>query len=555
MKLKRWQKITAVVVAACLVVGGVAGVCLWKFGKKEPVVAPVAVPDSLIANADGSYGGSLDAAKYGVGAPKNGEYNVKDSAYYIAPDFYNLPSTEQRIILPQFKSYQQTMQDSSGIACLLMVLNQMGQDVKTTHTELALTERYEKVNGTTVYKNGTTAEGLAALVADLGLGYETTCGTDNLPFLPDASRNNVQILARDLFREALEAGKFVLVRYQSPTGYGWKLVIGYDTMGNVKNTQSQSESDAGGDDVLIFAEPNDGADHLQDGYATERMQDFAAWWRKMEINGVLTERHSYLIIDPHREITFDRKPVDTAAKQTLYDIHLPLNPDGTYGGTRDAGKYGSITSGRGWWNHPNQLYYKVSDFYNMGSEGSRILLKNYTVLQQTMHSSCGVCAVNSIRSYFGETEAPYDMEESYVEFYESNVPEGAIKGRGTTVDGHKLALEKLGYKVESGLSRLGEEPQFPTYESYVAFMTGHLKAGRPIAISTNFGSGHFLTVIGYDDMGTDYIYDDVFITADSCDYWDGYQDGYNVFSAYKFYTQHTNGGYYNIHAHVVLYKK
>jgi hypothetical protein len=86
-------------------------------------------------------------------------------------------------------------------------------------------------------------------------------------------------------------------------------------------------------------------------------------------------------------------------------------------------------------------------------------------------------------------------------------------------------------------------------------MKGHLQAGRPIAISTNFGSGHYLTIIGYDDMGTDYIYDDVFITADSSDYWDGYQDGYNVFAGYKFYTQHTNGSYYNIHAHIVLFKK
>jgi hypothetical protein len=267
------------------------------------------------------------------------------------------------------------------------------------------------------------------------------------------------------------------------------------------------------------------------------------------------ETYSYLIVDPHREITFDLKPVDRTVTQTLYDIHLPKNPDGTYGGTRNAGKYGNITSGNGWWNHPETPYYKISDFYNMGSEGSRVLLKNYTVLQQTMHSSCGVCAVNSIRSYYGETESPYEMEESYVKHYESNVPENAIKGRGTTIDGHKLALELLGYKTEGGLSRQGDEPKFPTYESYVTYMKGHLQAGRPIAISTNFGSGHYLTIIGYDDMGTDYIYDDVFITADSCDYWDGYQDGYNVFAGYKFYTQHTNGSYYNIHAHIVLFKK
>ena len=76
-----------------------------------------------------------------------------------------------------------------------------------------------------------------------------------------------------------------------------------------------------------------------------------------------------------------------------------------------------------------------------------------------------------------------------------------------------------------------------------------------MVVSTNLGSGHFLTVIGFDDMGTDYIYDDVFITADSCDYWDGYQDGYNVFSAYKVYTQHTNSSGSRLQAHNVIYDK
>jgi hypothetical protein len=73
------------------------------------------------------------------------------------------------------------------------------------------------------------------------------------------------------------------------------------------------------------------------------------------------------------------------------------------------------------------------------------------------------------------------------------------------------------------------------------FMRDTLKQGMPIAVATNPGSGHYLTVIGVDDMGTvGYMYDDVIITADSCDYWDHCQDGYNLTPAYKFYSQHTN---------------
>lgn len=54
---------------------------------------------------------------------------------------------------------------------------------------------------------------------------------------------------------------------------------------------------------------------------------------------------------------------------------------------------------------------------------------------------------------------------------------------------------------------------------------------RPIVNVISPSGGHYITIIGYDDMGTDYIYDDVLVIADSSDYWDGYQDGYNMYSA------------------------
>lgn len=77
-----------------------------------------------------------------------------------------------------------------------------------------------------------------------------------------------------------------------------------------------------------------------------------------------------------------------------------------------------------------------------------------------------------------------------------------------------------------------------------------------MVVSTNLGSGHYLTVIGHNDMGTaEYIYDDVIITADSCDYWDGRQDGYNTYCANKFYRQHTNGSHSLLQCYVVVEKK
>ena len=511
-------------------------------------------PISLILNADGSYGGSLDKALYGEGAPLNGQYDVKHSAYYtVNNDYYNMTSTQERIIFPKFKSYQQTMQDSSGLACLLMILNYMGQDIQNTFTELELVKKYEALNNTTVYGKGTTEEGLVNLVNNLGLGYTATNTVFKFSGTSDSTRYND---TKIFFQNAIKEGKFILVRYQSPVGHGWKIVAGYDTLGNVQNTYTNEYLDHFGDDVIIFAEPYDGADHYQDGFTTERAQDFFVWWKDLSINGKVTtdSSWSYVLIDPNLDITYDYQPVDETVKQTLFDLHLPLNPDGTYGGTRKNSLYGSITSGRGWWNHTEANYYKINDFYNMGTEGSRILLKNYTVLQQTMHSSCGICAVNSVLKHYGEAESYYDMELTYLNDYE-RITGSTVNGKGSSIAGHKATLAEWGYTAETSYAAKGSTPKYATYEAYTQFIRSNLLADRPIVVSTFLGSGHFLTIIGYDDMGTDYIYDDVIITADSADYWDGYQDGYNVFSAYKFFRQHTNSGHQYLQSLIVIYKK
>ena len=74
--------------------------------------------------------------------------------------------------------------------------------------------------------------------------------------------------------------------------------------------------------------------------------DFFVWWREMAVDGTLDtdSKWSYVVIDPNLDITYDYKPVDKTVRQKLYELHLPLNPDGTYGCTRNYDLYGSITS-------------------------------------------------------------------------------------------------------------------------------------------------------------------------------------------------------------------
>ena len=252
-------------------------------------------------------------------------------------------------------------------------------------------------------------------------------------------------------------------------------------------------------------------------------------------------------------ITYDVQPVDETPKQDTPEKHLPLNPDGTYGGNRDATLYTPIRSGRGLWDHVDSNYYKINDFYNMGSEGSRILLPNYTVLQQTTGDTCGQCALSSVLKYYGDERSYYDLELITLNTYEQ-VTGKVVKGNGSNAKGLAATVEHMGYKADYTYTPIEDEPPFTTYEAYKEFMRSNLEAGRPVVVSYKPSGGHFLTVIGLDDMGTDYIYDDVLIIADSFDCWDGYQDGYNIYSAYKFFSQHTNKKHTRWQSYVVVYK-
>ena len=55
-----------------------------------------------------------------------------------------------------------------------MVLNYLGEDVETVHTEEALVQEYEEINNTVVYGRGTTSSGLKNLFNNLG--YEASLG-------------------------------------------------------------------------------------------------------------------------------------------------------------------------------------------------------------------------------------------------------------------------------------------------------------------------------------------------------------------------------------------
>ena len=121
-----------------------------------------------------------------------------------------------------------------------------------------------------------------------------------------------------------------------------------------------------------------------------------------------------------------------------------------------------------------------------------------------MGSSCGPCSITGVLKYYGVRGTHYDLKLIAVEEYERQTGK-AVKGEGTNVQGFEATVERLGFDADSSSTPAGQTPPYPTYEEYMAFIRSNLEAGIPVVVSHNLGSGHYLTVIGLDDMGTDYI--------------------------------------------------
>lgn len=512
----------------------------------------------LILDQYGNYGGVLNRSKYGDGAPLNGKYDVEDSPYYVHNDYYNMKWIDTRTIYPNFSSYQQTMQDSGGIASALMVLNYLGEDVETVHTEEALVQENEEINNTVVYGRGTTSSGLKNLFNNLG--YEASLG--NYQDVP-GTRDEKYLAFSNWIIDNLNQSNFIFIRFHGAIEYGWYVIVGIDTMGT---------DDYGMDDVLILADPYDNLDHYQDGYYTSGLGRVFRWWQDVEKSGHYSDQFDSLIVSAKTPIEFDRVEDDKMLVQELPERHLILNEDGTMNGRRPEDKNGwqdienSINPEDFFhYEHPEASYHSYVDYYNLGNTETRYLLPNYKAFQQTMASSCGIASILSVLNYYGEDVDNYSDPNNYdeeflVNKYNEVNNQSTIYNKGTGSTGLRNLVQHLGYTAQAGsYSRANyvdeSSMNFPTYESFLEFVQGHLSQGTPIPVSMRPHGGHWEVIIGIDTMGTDYIYDDVIILADSSDRWDHYRDGYNTLPAALFYRQWYNGSFSYNQQYVVFPKK
>ena len=173
------------------------------------------------------------------------------SRYYAANDFFHMRSDATLHILNQFKTYQQTAEDSCGAASALMVLNWFGEEQYHENAVAALLETHAT--------KGTSVENIADLFELIGWNVESHASTERkFQTVEEAEQAMIHYIDR---------GIPVMVNWVDWAGH-WLVLIGIDTCG----------TDTPYDDVLIFADPYDITDHRQDGYYTYPLGRFFGMW-------------------------------------------------------------------------------------------------------------------------------------------------------------------------------------------------------------------------------------------------------------------------------------
>ena len=173
-------------------------------------------------------------------------------------------------------------------------------------------------------------------------------------------------------------------------------------------------------------------------------------------------------------------------------------------------------------------YYIKHDFYNLKSDEELTILSNFKTHQWEIECACGPNAVLMILNYFND----YSMTEK--EIFES--VDCKIPG-GTKIKNIVDFLRNRGYEIETSIEHAKNVNGkcFGTMEEFRDFVIDNLKKGYPILVESVYYGGHYQVIIGYDRRSEDNYFNDVLIFADSSDETDDCIDGYNYFSAFKFY--------------------
>ncbi|MDP3565141.1 MAG: papain-like cysteine protease family protein [Methanoregula sp.] len=168
---------------------------------------------------------------------------------------------------------------------------------------------------------------------------------------------------------------------------------------------------------------------------------------------------------------------------------------------------------------PGPHYYTGIDFDTLKSDDNLTIIPLKSYRQQVTNYSCGAAAAMTVMSWYGKPVNNTDADEERVarEMY-SNVSE-------------KTGINPE--QVASWFTRQGMNATWGTGGSR-GMLRENLKNGIPTMVEWMDWGGHWVVVVGYDTRGTESVWDDVILFADSVDCHDDRVDGITYANYGKF---------------------
>ena len=203
------------------------------------------------------------------------------------------------------------------------------------------------------------------------------------------------------------------------------------------------------------------------------------------------------------------------------------------------GEIGAAASMLDWGNVDDSPYFKAVNYYD-GTDISDtlILIDHFQTYQQTSERSCGAACVLMVVNYLtGEAPGEDTLDKGMDIRYLDNVREDGSYGASTASVAE--ALRTRGFEVQTSADTQDADGySFYSEQELAEFFSEQLQAKKPIVMESVEWGGHWMVLIGYDNMGTlDVTLDDVLVFADPYDTSDHCQDGYYTISFERYVSQ------------------
>lgn len=168
---------------------------------------------------------------------------------------------------------------------------------------------------------------------------------------------------------------------------------------------------------------------------------------------------------------------------------------------------------------PPPQYYTGIDFDTLRSDSNLTVIPLKSFRQQVTNYSCGAVASMTVMSYYGLPVNNTDADEDRIahEMY-SNVSEKS----GLTHEQITQWFNRNGWNATWGTGGTRR------------MLRENLRNGIPTMVEWMDWGGHWVVVSGYDTRGTETVWDDVIIFADSVDCHDDRVDGVTYFNYGEF---------------------